>query len=282
MTGERRPIRTILVALDASADSLGGLEAVAQLAAETGAEITGVFVEETDLIRAGRLPGAQEIPFFSPEPRKLEARTLERQLRGQAKRAQEALRSIAERMRVTWSFRTARGEVAAELRKAASDADLVAVGATGRSLARPPGSTVRALVKAAPRPLLVFRQGARLGRVIHLLHDGSAAAREATLVAAELARWEGGRLNVLLAVPDRDEAGRLRDEVDRRLRDAGLPARFRHLPDADPGRICTALTDGGGVLVAPGPRFGHRDEELGRLLRSAGCPVILVREPEAA
>lgn len=276
MAGSRRPIRTILLAVDASADSLAGLEGVAQLAAETGAELVGLFVEETDLIRAGRLPGAQEIPFFAPEPRSLEAKTLERQLRSQAKRAQEALRSVAERLRVTWSFHTARGEVVEELLEAADGADLVAVGATGRSLARPPGSTVVALVRESSRPVLVYRQGARLGRVVHVLHDGSDAGREAVRVGAELARWEGGRLHVLISVRPSDEAERLQSETDRLLREAGIPARYRHLPGADPGRICSAIADGGGILVAPGTQYGERREELGRLLRSAGCPVILV------
>lgn len=279
MPERRRPIRTILLALDASADSLAGLEGVAQLASELGAEITGLFVEEADLIRAGRLPDVREIPFFSPEPRRLEAQTLERQLRSQAKRAQEALRSVAERLRVTWSFHTSRGDVAEELLEAAAEADLVALGATGRSLSRPPGSTVRRLVREARRPVLVYRQGARLGRAIHVLHDGSEAGWEAVRTAAELGRWEGGRLNVLLAPGDAEEAEALEAETDRLLREAGLPARFRHLAGDDTGRICSALTDGGGVLVAPGPRFGDRREELGRLLRSAGCPVVLVNIP---
>lgn len=276
MSGPRRPIRTILLALDASADSLAGLEGVTHLAAETGAEVVGLFVEESALIRAGRLPEVQEIPFFSPEPRNLEAKSLERQLRSQAKRAQEALRSVAERLRVTWSFRTARGDVAQELLRAATEADLVAVGATGRSLARPPGSTVLELVREAPRPVLVYRQGARLGRVVHLLHDGSDAGWEAVRLAAELARWEGGRLNVLLGVPDREDAAELERATDRLLREAGLPARYRHVPGADPGRICSALTDGGGILVAPSGELRERREDLGRLLRSAGCPVVLV------
>mgnify|MGYP006290092847 CR=1 FL=1 len=274
--GDRRPIRRILVALDASADSLAGLEAAAQLAAEVEAEIAGLFVEEADLLRVGRLPGTREIPLFAEEPRTLEAGDLERQLRGQARTAQDALRSVAERLKVRWSFRTVRGDVATELAEAAVGADLLTVGATGRSLSRPPGSTVRALLGRAGPPVLVLRQGARLGRVIHVLHDGSAAAWEAVRTAAELGRREGGRLDVLLAVEDADEARELRERTARELGRSGLPTRYRHLPRADVGHVCSALREGPGVLVAPAPRFRHRARSLGRLLRAAGRPVVLV------
>lgn len=274
--GARSSIRRILVALDASADSLAGLEAAAQLAAEREAEIAGLFVEETDLLRVGRLPGTREIPLFAEEPRALEAGDLERQLRGQARTARDALRSVAERLEVRWSFRTARGEVAAELAEAGAGADLLAVGATGRSLARPPGSTVRALLERAGPPVLVLRQGARLGRVIHVLHDGTDAAWEAVRTAAELGRREGGRLDVLLAVQDADEARELRERTERQLRQSGLPTRYRHLPRDDVGRLCSALREGPGVLVAPAPRFRGRAGSLGRLLRAAGRPVVLV------
>lgn len=271
-----RSFRRILVAVDASADSLAGLEAAAQLAAELEAELLGLFVAESDLMRAGRLPGTQEIPLFSAEPRRLDARHLERQVRAQAQRVEEALQSVAERLQLQWGFRTATGRVAEELRSLARDTDLVVVGATGRSLARAPGSTVRALVRESGRPVLVLRRGARLGPTVHVVLDGSGAGWEALRVAVGLGRREGGRLDVLLAVPADEEARELQAEATERLEGTRLPVTFRRVPGTDVGRICGALRDGGGILVAPGPRFREQRRELGQLLRSAGCPVILV------
>lgn len=272
-------IRRIVVALDASADSLAGLEAAVQLAADLRAEVLGVFVEETDLLRAGELPATREVTLFSGEPRELDRDELERQIRAQAKRARKALEAAAERARIAWSFRTVRGRPGTELAAAAEEADLLTVGATGRAPWRAPGTTVRELVRVVDRPMLVLRQGAPLGPDVQVVHDGSEAGWEALRTGAALAGREEARLTVLVTPADPDEAAALRESVEERLAEAGLSARFRHLPGAGVTGICAALAEAdGGVLVAPGLPFREEQRTLGRLLRSAGCPVLLVGE----
>lgn len=272
-----RRIRRILVALDASADSLAGLEAAVQLAAGLRAELLGIFVEETDLLRAGRLPSSREVPFFEGEPRQLEAAELERQMRALAKRARQSLESAAERAQVGWTFRTVRGRPSRELSAAAEEADLVTMGATGRSPWRGPGSTVRELVRALPRPVLVLRQGAPLGPTVQVVHDGSEAGWEAVRTGAALCAREGARLTVLLARRGPEEARALQERTEQRLAEAGLSADYRPLPAAGVTGICAALAEqDGGLLVAPRPLVHGESGDLGRLLRSAGCPVLLV------
>ena len=61
---------------------------------------------------------------------------MQRQLRAQAQRARQALALLAERSDVSWSFRVARGAIAAELLSAAAEADLTILGKTGWSLTR--------------------------------------------------------------------------------------------------------------------------------------------------
>ncbi len=279
MSAEPRRIRRILVALDASADSLAGLEAAVQLAADLRAEVTGVFVEESDLLRAGQLPSSREVTLFGGEPRELDPDELAREIRAQARRAREALEAAADRARVSWTFRTLRGRPSRELAAAAEEADLVALGATGRSPWRAPGTTVRELVRTLGRPVLVLRQGTHLGRSVQVMHDGSEAGWEAVRTGAALAGRDDARLTVLLTAADAGAARELRDRAEERLAEAGLSAAYRHLPGASVTGICAALAEvDGGVLVAPRPPFREEGEELGRLLRSAGCPVLLVGE----
>lgn len=277
MNREFRRIRRILVALDASADSLAGLKAAVQLAAELRAELLGVFVEESDLLRAGELPSSREVSLFGGEPRQLDRDEIEREIRAMGRRARQALASAAGRAQVSWSFEILRGRPARELASAAEEVDLVALGATGRSPWRAPGTTVLELIRAVGHPILVLRQGVRLGLAVQVMHDGTDAGREAVRTGMALCAREGARLQVLVTVEGTEAARTLRDEVEELLADAGLSATYRHLPGAGVTGICAALADlDGGVLVAPRPRFRDDREELGRLLRSTGCPVLLV------
>lgn len=280
-TGTDRPrgrIRRILVALDTSADSLAGLEVAAQLAAGLRAELAGLFVEDELLLRAGRLPVTREVNQLTGEARDVDEEAMERQLRAQAARARQALQAAAERSGTTWRFRTARGRVARVLMEAAEDADLLALGITGRSPFRGPGSTVRALLESARHDLLILRRGLPLGRVVLAVHDGSEAGRHAVRRGAGLALRDGGRLVVLLTPEDAEEAARLGEEARELARDVGIRARTRRAPGGDLASLCAAVSrSGGGLLVAPAPRYrGDRAEALGELLRSAGCPLVLV------
>lgn len=278
MSEERRPlhVRRILVALDASADSLAGLDASARLAAELGAELLGMFVEDEQLLRVADLEVSRRVVATSGASRDLEPGELERHLRAQARRAQREMQATAERFRVPWSFRSVRGRVVEELVTAAREADLVTLGARGSSPGRGPGSTVRALLAESERPVLVLQRNAPLGPAIHALHDGSAAADEALRTAAGLCR-EGALLEVLVTVRDPSEARRIRRETAGWLHEQGIEARFRTLPGADVTGVCGALAEGErGLLVAPGPPYREERRALGRLLRHVGCPVILV------
>lgn len=279
--GADRPrgrIRRILVALDTSADSLAGLEAAAELAAELEAELTGLFVEDELLLRVGRLPVAREITFLTGEPRRVDEAAIERQLRAQAARARHVLEATARKVGASWRFRTARGRVARVLLEAGEEADLLALGITGRSPLGGPGSTVRALLEAARHDLLILRHGLPLGRVVLAVHDGSRAGRRAVRRGADLALRRGGRLVVLLTPGDAEEAARLGEQARELARELGVGAHTRHVPGGDVSALCEAVSrSGGGLLVAPAPGYrGERAGALGELLRSAGCPLVLV------
>lgn len=270
-------LRRILVAIDTSADSLAGLDASARLAAELGAELLGLFVEDEDLLRVADLQVSRRVVATSGAARKLEPGELERHVRAQARRARRELRATAERFRVPWSFRSVRGRVTEELVTAARQADLVTVGARGSSPGRGPGSTVHALLAESDRPVLVLHRNAPLGPAIHVLHDGSVAADEALRTAAGFCR-EGALLEILLTIEDPGEARRIRQETAVWLQRHGIEARYRRLPGVDVSSVCAALAgeDGGGLLVAPGPPYREERRTLGRLLRHVGCPVVLV------
>lgn len=272
---ERQPerpeatIRRILVALDASADSLAALEAAGDLAAALHAELQGLFVEDLNLVRLTGLPFSTEIDLLSGEPRRLAAEDVERHLKRQAERARRSLERVAKRVRVRWTFRTVRGRVGAEL--LATETDLITVGARGHSPRRGPGSTAEEVLARAAAPVLLLRRGARLGPAVYALHDGTPAAGTGIAIAAEIARRHGSAVTVLAGGADEDVQRRLREELAER----GVLARVEPLPSREPRELADLLRRRGcGLLVVP--RTPGRATEPGDLARRLPCPVLVV------
>ncbi len=280
-TAAERAIRRILIALDDSADSLAALEASAELARELEAELLGLYVEDANLIAISEHTFAREIDLLSGELRRLEAQEVERHLRRQAQRARRMLARLAESRGLRWSFLAVRGRVATEILARVGEVDLVLVGATGRSLRRAPGSTVRALLAEAARPVLIIRRGARVGPRIHALHDGSPAGWEALAYAGRLARREGHQLTVLLEAPEGAEEGeRLEQGVREWLRQRNLDVKIVRLApgETDAVRLAALLREGeSGLLVISGRILGREAGAFETLLRHARCPILVVR-----
>lgn len=267
--------RRIVVALDASAHSVAALEVAARLARTLEAELVGIYVEDLELVRVAQLPFALEIDFFSGRPRRIRSRGIERQLAHHAGRAREALRRVAERLELRWSFHTVRGRPAVELGGFAAETDLVTLGTRGRSMGRGLGSTTRALVGRAGMALMIVERGARAGKAVHVLHDGAPVSDEAVLVAAALQPAGERRLVVLTA----EDPEAVRSGVAGRLEEAGLSAelRVRPLDARDPRAIARAMSEGGAsVLVAPRSAVGPEGAALPALLRYGRRPVLVV------
>ena len=101
-------LRRIIAGFDAGACRRETLQAIAALAAETQAEVLGVFIEDTRLLELARLPFALEIGHASALPRGLELESLERALGLHAEALRRALAAAFEPSSVQWSFRVAR------------------------------------------------------------------------------------------------------------------------------------------------------------------------------
>lgn len=280
------PIRRIVVALDASADSLAALEASAELAAALGAELVGLYVEDVNVLRLVGRTAATEIDILSGRRRSLGRSDLERQLRVQAARARRTLERAAGGLELRWSFRTVRGRPSHELLSEA--ADLITLGVRGHGPGRGPGSTVLRLLDATGSSVLVTRRGAALGASVFVLHDGDDASERAVALGAHLALLREAPLTVLLAgPPNTPEGGPSRQEerailarVRARVaavskREGGtVPLHLRRLPAPDTASLLDELRHHRcGLLVLP-RSAPLRDLRL--LLRQSHCPVLVV------
>ena len=148
-----RTARRVVVALDASAPSREAARTAAELARRLGAvEVTGVFVEDVNVVRLGSLPTAREIRLPEGTERAIDLETLETELRAAASRARQALAHEASVERVAWSFEVRRGPVMNVVLAATGETDLLVL-AEGSALFT--GDLLERLLGAARSLVLV-------------------------------------------------------------------------------------------------------------------------------
>ncbi|MCX6049060.1 MAG: universal stress protein [Chloroflexi bacterium] len=279
-----RPIRQIVVALDASSSSRGLLEAAAELAACFHTELVGLFIEDANLVNLAGSPFFREVSHFSTRARQLSSEQLERQLRGQANQIRRLLIEIAARRQVPATLRVVRGQVVAELLRAAAETDLIILGRVGQSFIRQQasprrlGSTTRGFLPQAPCLTLVLQQETRLGLSVVVVYDNSAAAQRALNLAARLVQEREGHLSVILLNNSADAAQQAEQQVRVWLQAHALTAHFHWLTATNSIRLAQMVAqERGRVLVLPSTDAALQGEALLALLEELRTSVLVVR-----
>ena len=274
-------IDRILVALDGSSHSLAALEAALDLADRFGAEVTGIFVEDENLLRLAGLPFVSEIGGFTAARRAIDGPEMERQVRAQSRRVRQVFARTTRRAQVTCSFRIARGAVLQEVLAAASEADMIVLGRRGSSLRQRGrlGSTVLGIL---PEPLglaLILKEGTGLGDPVAVVYDGSRGEDRALSVAASLRRQpqEDRSLLALLVAVEPSAAQKLREQVAARVSDPDAAVHYFLLTSTNVQRWAELLQQescGGLVLPARSGTLGRN--RIAQLLEILDVPVLLV------
>lgn len=273
-------IRRILIALDASTQSLAALESVGAMAALLEAELLGLFVEDVNLLRLAGLPFAREVRSASAHERPLSSAQMEQEMRALATKAQQAMAEVGGRMQLRWSFRVVRGQVDAELLAAAHEADMVTVGRARHDLlsARSRlGATAREVAARAPRSVLLLRDGIPTSVVI-VVYDDPATGNRLLELASRVIAAQAGRLTVALTADRPERAQRLEEAARLWLQAHGVDARFHHLIDPRPAQLARAVKmTGCGLLMVAGGSPLLRRGEMQEWLEALDCAVLLVR-----
>jgi nucleotide-binding universal stress UspA family protein len=274
------PIRRILLALDTATHNLAAFEAATALAARLDAELHALFVEDINLLRLAALPFARETRLTSATTHRLQNPDMERALRAEATRAQATLATVATRLNVRWSFQVTRGQVAAQVRAAALETDLVALTFSGGAPARLTQvvATMEAVMQGAPCPLLMLPPGAAIRPPFVVIYDGSPASARALRLAAQLAQAEDAAVTILLAASEPPAVRRLRAEADALLADTKLTAHYPVPPRAEATAIARAVraaAAGTLLMAADSPVFNGNARR--RLLEELECAALLTR-----
>lgn len=275
-------IHKILLALDPSLQGSGTLQAAVELAAGLGAQLEGIFIEDTELLNVAGLPFASEFDPSFGTVRRLDSSMMERSLRGQAQRVRQAFAEAADALQVRWAFQVTRGSIAAELLAAALQADLLVLGAASTGTVYRRRSRVdpaaREVLTRASCSVAVLGHAATQGTAVVVLVDRWPEARRSLEVAARIAARGKEPVTVLLPPASPEETRQIEDEIEGLLGPHGSGWRSRRLeaPTAesllrateDARAKCLVLRAGTGILT---------QDALDRLVTASSCSVVLIR-----
>lgn len=258
MIQEQTPRRRIVITIDSGDLDAAELSRLLRLAQRLGAELEGVFVEDSDLLRLAGLSFLQELRPTSMRSERVNAGRMEQELRAMARRAERALAEQARHQGVTYRFRTWRGSVERELLNT-MQADVLALMRLGTVMRQPP-----------PR---------RRREVVTTVFDGSEEASRALATAADLAA-DSDRiaLQVLLPSGGGVDTGALRRQAAALLPDPPGEVTYDALNLTSLAELIDALRGGGSsALVLQRDNRLLRDAPLRDYLARIQCPLFLVR-----
>jgi nucleotide-binding universal stress UspA family protein len=279
MNMDTKAIRTIVVAIDCSPHSKASLDAAATMASRLKAELVGIFVEDLNLLRMAGLPFTEEIRLYSSTTAKIDEEQLERVLKLQAREARELLERTVAGLTVPHTFRVLRGMVSEQLISAATGADILVLGRSGRSptCRKGLGSTARSALAESDRTVMLMRPGFPIptGPLL-VLFDGSEGSKRALGTAIAVAGPEN-TLQLILLSADNGEERQLRNEAEAMIRTSGIPAEYHHLPPVGGNQLARFIRMIDSGLLVLSDRMNLPEAVFRELVNDIDYPVLVVR-----
>lgn len=268
-------IRRIVIVLEGEGAEDPTLRALAELAASLQSELAGLFVEDVNLLRLADLPFARQFSRLTSGGRRLAPGEVQREMKVKAMAAQRALAQVAERAGVSWSFRVARGLVAAELLAAAMEADLMALCARERAGTHR-HEIFEFVARVGERRGAVRRAPAPPGGPVAVTFGAGAGAERALALAIRLGESLGRGLAVYVVAVGDEAAAKLQARAAAALGER--PAEFRRLKRLDLDQLLKAVrAERASALVLEAGERVLEAQAIEALHERPGCPVLLVR-----
>ena len=271
-------INRILVALNASNESLAAFDDALKLAASLQAEILGLFVEDINLVRLAALPFAREFTSSYAEQRLLNNLRMERALKAQAEELRRKVSKMANGMQVRWSFKVTRGHLLSEVLTAAGSVDLVIINKSETFLGKRPGlkPPLQYMVAQTTRSVVRFSEAATHRPVI-TMYDGTKPSEFALEAATRFAKSDAKNLVVIIPAQSREEAEKLQKQAAQWLQKEDQKARFIRVPDASIDHLLPVVeNENGRLLVLNKNSPNIQDETVQTIIDQVKCPVVLV------
>jgi hypothetical protein len=239
---DKRP--SVMIAADAGSYSITTVSLAVQMAASTNTRLRGLFVEDEDLMQVTGLPITREIYLTSARERSTDVQQMKRALRSVARQFEQALEREASASQIAWSYDYVRGRL--------RDIGLKSANATYTILGQPLSRRVHG--RAPRRILVIANQTSRQQQALEVVMRKYAhEAIELTIVDGGFADKEPGWLSL--------------------PRDPAVEIRLVEIPR---DRLFELLARRGSLFDCVILSRHEAAEQLTKILKSLGCPVILV------
>jgi nucleotide-binding universal stress UspA family protein len=272
-------VRKILLALETGKREPFNLDVTVDFAMRFKAEVTGLFVEDTDLLLLSALPFSTQVNLSTALSHPLEHGDLERDFAAMAGAARRRLSDAAGRRQVKWSFKTVRGRAMTEVAAAAADADLLVMegGRPGARRYESLGMSPGAALARVSQSLLILRADRPFTRAVAVVYDGRPLSRKALSAAAAFLQPED-QLTVLLCVSPGENRRSMEDEARAMLGPALAVTTFESVNLVTIQSLCAQMRQRNpGLIVIGADNPLVPDSDVHGLLDTLECPLWVVR-----
>ena len=242
------------------------LEAITRLAARYSSEVSGVFIEDSDMLRAIRLPFALEVCRATNRVKPADLIEIERSLKQRAVSARQLITDTAEQSGIKWNFKVIRQRTASAVLELAQGSDVI-VFSSATSNQHRQRVTKEEVSRSPHHPL-------NGDSIVVLLDDSVAGAK-----AAEFAHKFAELRQILLSavVIDTQQEG-----LDKRVHRLLQESRYRvaHIQAlCNPGFsevVTTASALHPVALVLPATLIDGSSERIREFEEQIDCPILIV------
>lgn len=270
-------LREILVAIDTSSHSQAALEAAIALAKTMEANIQGLFVQDELWNRITQLPSTRAVNALTGDVLPLEHEMLEDQVTLLKHRLRRKLEYLSRRNKVKHSWIFTRGKVEEKILEAAETADLITIGIRGHSLRKKKlGSSAKAIIQKAEKPVLILKEGLRLGNTLTAVYDASKESQKGIKLALKIAKKNNSPLSIMVVDNNPEVLDQRSKELEKMLEDTSVSVEIELMDHTDLGSFLNSINQrNSGLLIIPKsqPLLSKSFETV---LNHINCPLLMM------
>lgn len=274
-------VERILVSLDSSPHSFAALKSAVELARHYDAKLQGIFVEDVTLLSLAEMPFRQEVGEYSAIVRDISTDGMTRSIFVQSRWVVRTFQKMVNQTELQGDFSILRGKVAEMIGQEARKCDLLIIGKLGTNPVgrHRLGSTARALIRKAQKPLLLIEAGNRLGYPVIVFFEDSPLGKISLETAVDLTDPRE-RLIIFLNEDDSEEFQKNKKALQSWSEEKSIDITIQSYKTRSFTRFIRMIEGlKTGLLILPHLKDPSKRLHVEYCLKEVSLPILLIRQP---